>query len=151
MSPNSTGDNMQPCLTPLPTTEGAERVPLCSTQHLVPLYVGLMTDTHLLGISLLLSAIQRPFLSALSKTFSKSTKTRWVLSEAVLSRDVCVGYQVKIWRRNFYSILMFGGLVEVDFLLRFLELLEDIRNFLAEKEESYSQLNNKVWLINLSW
>ena len=44
---NSTGNNMQPCLTPLPTTKGAERVPLCSTRHLAPLYVDLMTDTNL--------------------------------------------------------------------------------------------------------
>ena len=42
---NSTGDNMQPCLTPLPTTKDAERVPLCSTLHLAPLYVDLVTDT----------------------------------------------------------------------------------------------------------
>ena len=56
---NSTGDNMQPCLTPLPTIKAAERVPLCSTRHLAPLYVDLMTDTILLGIPLPLSAIQR--------------------------------------------------------------------------------------------
>ena len=37
------------------------------------------------------------------------------------------------------------------FLLRFLKLWNDIRNFLAEKEESYPQLSNKVWLINLSF
>ena len=37
------------------------------------------------------------------------------------------------------------------FLLRFLKLLDDIRNFLAEKAESYPQLSNKVWLINLSF
>ena len=73
---NSTADNMQPCLTPLPTTKGAERVPLCSTQHLAPLYVDLMTDTILLGIPLLLSAIQRISLSILSKAFSKSTKNQ---------------------------------------------------------------------------
>ena len=58
---NSTGDNMQPCLTPLPTTKGAERVPLCSTQHLAPLYVDLMIEINLLGIPLLLSAIQSPY------------------------------------------------------------------------------------------
>ena len=73
---NSTGDNMQPCLTPLPTTKGAESVPLCSTRHLEPLYFDLMTDSYLLGISLLLSAIQRPSPSTLSKAFSKFTKTR---------------------------------------------------------------------------
>ena len=33
---NSTGDNMQPFLTPLPTTKGAGRVPLCSARHLAP-------------------------------------------------------------------------------------------------------------------
>ena len=49
----STADNMQPCLAPLPTTKAAERVPLCSTRHLAPLYVDLMTDTNLLGIPLL--------------------------------------------------------------------------------------------------
>ena len=68
---NCTGDNMQPSLTPLRTTKGAERVPLCSTRHLA-LYV----DTILLGIPLLLSAIQRTSLSTLSKSFSKSTKTK---------------------------------------------------------------------------
>ena len=35
-----------------------------------------MTDTILLGIALVLSAIQRTALSTLSKAFSKSTKTR---------------------------------------------------------------------------
>ena len=29
--------------------------------------------------------------------------------------------------------------------------MDDIRNLLAEKEESYPQLSNKVWLINLSF
>ena len=71
----STGDNIRTCLTPL-STKGAERVPLCSTRHLAPLYVTLMTDTNLFGIALLLSAIQRPSLSRLSKAFSKSKKTR---------------------------------------------------------------------------
>ena len=71
----STGDNMQPCLTPLPTTKGAERVSLCSTRHLTPLYVDLMTDTNFLGIPLLLSANQRHSLSPLSKEFLKSTRT----------------------------------------------------------------------------
>ena len=71
---NSTGGNMQPCLTPLPTTKGAERVGLCSTRHLAPSYVDLMIDTNLLGILLLLSAIQRLSLSTLPKAFSKSTK-----------------------------------------------------------------------------
>ena len=47
---NSSVDKMQPCLTALPTTKGAERVPLCSTRHLAPSYVDLMTDTILLGI-----------------------------------------------------------------------------------------------------
>ena len=73
---NCTGDNMQPCLTPLPTAKAVERVPLCSTRHLAPLYVDLMTDTILLGIPLLLSAIQRTSLSTLSKAFPKSTKTK---------------------------------------------------------------------------
>ena len=72
---NSTSDNMQPCLTAVPTTKGAERIPLCSTRQLAPLYVDLMTDTNLLGISLLLSAIQRSSPSTLSKAFSMSTKT----------------------------------------------------------------------------
>ena len=54
---NSTVDNMQPCQTPLPTPKDAERVPLCSTRHLAPLYVDLMTDSILLGMPLLLSAI----------------------------------------------------------------------------------------------
>ena len=53
---NSTVENMQLCLTPLPTRKGAERVPLYSTRHLAPLYVDLMTDTIFLGIPL-----QRPF------------------------------------------------------------------------------------------
>ena len=69
---NSTDDNMQSCLTP----KGAQRIPLCSTRHLATLYVDLMTDTNLLAIPLLFSAIQKPFLCMLSKTFSKSTKTR---------------------------------------------------------------------------
>ena len=73
---NSTVDNMQPCLTPLPTTKAAERVALCRTQRLTPLYVDLMTNTNLLGFPLLLSAIQRSSLYTLSKAFSKSTKTR---------------------------------------------------------------------------
>ena len=59
---NSTADNMQPCLTPLPTTKDAERVPLCSTQLLAPLYVDLMTVTNMLGIPLY-PRCQRPFQS----------------------------------------------------------------------------------------
>ena len=39
-------------------------------------YVDLMTDTNLLGIPLLLSAIQRPSLSTLPKAFSKPTKNQ---------------------------------------------------------------------------
>ena len=70
---NTTGDNMLSCLFPLPTTKAAERVSLCSTRHLAPLYVDLMTDTNLLDIPFLLSAIQSPSLSTLSEAFSKST------------------------------------------------------------------------------
>ena len=69
---NSTSDNMQPCLTPLPTTKGAESLPLCSTRHLAPLYVDLMTDTILLGIPFLLSTIQS--LCTLSKAFQSLQK-----------------------------------------------------------------------------
>ena len=47
---NRTGDNMQTCVTPLPTTKGVERIPLCSTLHLAPLYVDFMTGTYLIGI-----------------------------------------------------------------------------------------------------
>ena len=54
---NSTGDNMQPCRIPLPTTKGAQRTPFCSTRHLAPLYVDLMPDSNLLDIPILLSAI----------------------------------------------------------------------------------------------
>lgn len=35
------------------------------------------------------------------------------------------------------------------FLMRFVDLLDEIKNFLAEKKESYPELTNKVWLINL--
>ena len=73
---NSSDDNMQPCLTPLPTTNSAERIPLFSARHLAPLYVDLMADTNLLGIPLLLSAIQRPSLSTLSKAFFKVYKNQ---------------------------------------------------------------------------
>ena len=52
---------MQPCLTPLPTTKGAERVPLCSTRYLAPLYVNLMTDTILLGIPLSIQTVKGLF------------------------------------------------------------------------------------------
>ena len=63
---NSAGDNMQPCLTLLPTTKVAERVPLCSTRHLAPLYADLMTDTILCFFSVpsrghLHPHCQRPF------------------------------------------------------------------------------------------
>ena len=93
---DSTVDKMQPCLSLLPTTKGAERVPLCSTRHLAQLYVDLMTDTILLGIPFLLSAIQRTSLYTLSKAFSKSSKTK-CKSERYSSLCSMINRSVLMW------------------------------------------------------
>ena len=72
---------MQSCLTPLPTTKSAERVPLCSTRHLEPLCVELMVDTNLLGMVFPLFSVQSrgllyPCCQRPTKTRCKSE--RWV-------------------------------------------------------------------------
>ena len=62
----STGDNMQPCLNPRPTTKGAERVPLCSTRHLAPLYFDLICYVSFFSVPSrgpLYPRCQRPFQS----------------------------------------------------------------------------------------
>ena len=65
---------MQPCLILLPTTKGAERVPLCRTRYLAPIYVDLMTDTILFDILLLLSAIQSPVYPRCQRPFQSLQK-----------------------------------------------------------------------------
>ena len=115
---NSTGDNMQHCLTTLPTTKGAEREPLCSTRHLAPLYVYLMTETILLDIPLLLGAIQRPSLSMLSKAFAKSTKTKPERYSTLCSMII---RSVLIWSTqevpNLFTI--FGGMKMVFYPIQY--------------------------------
>lgn len=37
------------------------------------------------------------------------------------------------------------------FLMRFLELLEDVKSFLSERGDSYPQLTNKEWLLDISF